>query len=108
MKTSFVCSSLALSIVLIPLAGSLPAQSFTPEQILQRAIESVIWGTPAVNYERMLQAAQENGEKLDQVVYWSRLVNERNQSLTPPRPDTIYLNPFSSAMKPGKPPILRR
>jgi hypothetical protein len=48
---------------------------------------------PAVNYERMLQAAIENGAKLNQVVYWSRPVNEKNQTLTP-NPDTIYLNPF--------------
>ena len=48
---------------------------------------------PAVNYERMLQAAIDNGAKLNQVVYWSRPVNWKNQTLTP-NPDTIYLNPF--------------
>jgi hypothetical protein len=48
---------------------------------------------PAVNYERMLQAAIDNGAKLNQVVYWSQPVNEKNQTLTP-NPDTIYLNPF--------------
>jgi hypothetical protein len=48
---------------------------------------------PAVNYERMLQAAIANGAKLNQVVYWSRPVNWKNQTLTP-NPDTIYLNPF--------------
>jgi hypothetical protein len=59
----------------------------------RRAVEAVIWGMPAVNYERMLQAAIDNGAKLNQVVYWSRPVNEKNQTLTP-NPDTIYLNPF--------------
>jgi hypothetical protein len=58
-----------------------------------RAVEAVIWGMPAVNYERMLQAAIDNGAKLNQVVYWSRPVNSKNQTLTP-NPDTIYLNPF--------------
>ena len=59
----------------------------------RRAVEAVIWGMPAVNYERMLQAATNNGAKLNQVVYWSRPVNSKNQTLTP-NPDTIYLNPF--------------
>ena len=59
----------------------------------RRAVEAVIWGMPAVNYERMLQAAIANGAKLNQVVYWSRPVNWKNQTLAP-NPDTIYLNPF--------------
>src|SRR4029450_9340589 len=48
---------------------------------------------PAVTYERMLDAAIANGAKLNQVVYWSKPVNDKNQTLTP-NPDTIYLNPF--------------
>jgi hypothetical protein len=61
--------------------------------VQRRAVEAVIWGMPAVNYERMLQAAIANGAKLNQVVYWSKPVNWKNQALTP-NPDTIYLNPF--------------
>jgi len=53
---------------------------------------------PAVNYERMLQAAIDHGAKLNQVVYWSRPVNWKNQTLTP-NPDTIYLNPFYDTSK---------
>src|SRR5262245_31364094 len=60
--------------------------------LYRRAVEAVIWGMPAVNYEWMLQAATANGAKLNQVVYWSRPVNSKNQTLTP-NPDTIYLNP---------------
>jgi hypothetical protein len=56
-------------------------------------VEAVIWGMPAVNYERMLQAAIDNGAKANQVVFWSRPVNSKNQTLTP-NPDTIYFNPF--------------
>ncbi|MGI6851001.1 DUF1254 domain-containing protein [Mesorhizobium sp. 1B3] len=56
-------------------------------------MEAVIWGMPAVNFDRMLQAAIANGAKPNQVVYWSRPVNALNQTLTP-NPDTIYLNPF--------------
>jgi len=74
------------------------ARTSTPEElqrrsIERRAVEAAIWGMPAVNYERMLQAATANGAKLNQVVYWSRPVNWKNQTLTP-NPDTIYLNPF--------------
>ncbi len=61
--------------------------------IERRAIEAVIWGMPAVNYERLVQAASANGAKPNQIVYWSQPVNGKNQTLTP-NPDTIYLNPF--------------
>jgi hypothetical protein len=62
-------------------------------QIERRAVEAVIWGMPAVNYERLMQAAAANGAKPNQIVYWSQPVNAKNQTLTP-NPDTIYLNPF--------------
>ncbi|MGC4075022.1 MAG: DUF1254 domain-containing protein [Nibricoccus sp.] len=79
------------------------AQERSPEELQQRAIhrravEAVIWGIPAVNYERMLQAAAAHGAKLNQVVYWSRPVNSKNQTLTP-NPDTIYFNPFYDTSK---------
>ena len=48
---------------------------------------------PAVNFDLMLQAAIANGGKPNQVIYWSRPVNWKNQTLTP-NPDTIYFNPF--------------
>jgi hypothetical protein len=76
---------------------------FTPAELAERslhrrAVEAVIWGMPAVNYERMLQAAIDNDAKLNQVVYWSRPVNSKNQTLTP-NPDTLYLNPFYDTSK---------
>ena len=52
-----------------------------------------MWGMPAVNFERMLEAARANGAQANQVVFWSKPVNWKNQTLTP-NPDTIYLNPF--------------
>jgi hypothetical protein len=75
-----------------------PGATFTPDELARRAmhrraVEAVIWGMPAVNYERMLQAARDNGAKANQIVYWSRPVNWKNQTLTP-NPDTIYFNPF--------------
>src|SRR6478672_1679564 len=95
MKTKLINVTLGL---LLGVSTSACAQKFSADELQQRAIErraveAVIWGMPAVNYERMLQAAQANGAKLNQVVYWSRPVNWKNQTLTP-NPDTIYLNPF--------------
>src|SRR6187402_2622905 len=98
MKLTRLTTALALSALLSIPAPAQEKPAFTPEQLTERAlhrraVEAVIWGMPAVNYERMLQAAIDNGAKLNQVVYWSRPVNWKNQTLTP-NPDTIYLNPF--------------
>jgi hypothetical protein len=98
MKNPVFSSLPFLTLGFTALVNSATAQQFTPQELTQRAIhrravEAVIWGMPAVNYERMLQAALDNGAKLNQVVYWSRPVNWKNQTLTP-NPDTIYLNPF--------------
>ena len=79
-------------------SSSTSAPNFSAEELERRniersAIEAVIWGMPAVNFERMRQAASDNGAAANQIVYWSRPVNSKNQTLTP-NPDTIYLNPF--------------
>jgi len=98
MKTQLLTTLLAATLSLAPLTPALAAKEFSPAELAQRslerrAVEAVIWGMPAVNYERMLQAAAGHGAKPNQVVYWSKPVNEKNQTLTP-NPDTIYLNPF--------------
>jgi hypothetical protein len=62
----------------------------------RRAVEAVIWGMPAVNFDRMYQAMVHDanaGEGSNKVVYWSRPLSWKNQTLTP-NPDTIYLMPF--------------
>jgi len=59
----------------------------------RRAVEAVIWGMPAVNAELMAQAALAVKGDFNQVVYWSRPVGWKNQTLTP-NPDTIYLMPL--------------
>ncbi len=62
--------------------------------IERRAIEAIIWGMPAVNFELMYQAmVRETKGGFNQIVYWSRLPDWKNQTLTP-NPDTIYLMPF--------------
>ncbi len=103
MKSKVTSVVKALPLALAALSSQVLAQQFTPEQLAERAlerraVEAVIWGMPAVNYERMLQAATGSGAKANQVVYWSRPVNWKNQTLTP-NPDTIYLNPFFDTSK---------
>ena len=87
------------AVTTIAYAQTTPAQNFSPEvlarrTIERRAVEAVIWGMPAVNYDLMLQemTTKVNG-KPNQIVYWSRPVDWRNQTLTP-NPDAIYLMPF--------------
>ena len=72
---------------------------YTPAQ-LQRARPSpssyraAIWGIPAVNYDPMYQALVRDAQGgSNQVVYWSRLLDGKNQTLGP-NPDAIYLMPF--------------
>ena len=51
---------------------------------------------PAVNFDRMYQAMVHDakaGEGSNKIVFWSRPVSWKNQTLTP-NPDTIYLMPF--------------
>src|SRR5882724_6706153 len=73
--------------------------TFTPSELAERmlhrrAIEAVIWSMPAVNYDLMVQAMlRDTKGAVNQIVYWSRLIDWKNQTLTP-NPDAIYLMPF--------------
>jgi hypothetical protein len=83
----------------IPLSDTpLSAQSFNAKRLAERtiqrrAVEAAIWGMPAVNFDLMYQAMVRNKGAFNQVVYWSRLPDWKNQTLTP-NPDSIYLMPF--------------
>jgi hypothetical protein len=83
----------------IPLSNTpLSAQSFNAKRLAERtiqrrAVEAAIWGMPAVNFDLMYQAMVRNTGAFNQVVYWSRLPDWKNQTLTP-NPDSIYLMPF--------------
>jgi hypothetical protein len=68
--------------------------------IERRAIEAVVWGMPAVNYDLMYQAARRIGAEYNQIVYWSWLSSWKNQTLTP-NPDAIYLMPFFNTRDAG-------
>jgi hypothetical protein len=62
--------------------------------IERRAIEAINWGLPAVNYDLMRQAMCRDARgEMNQIVYWSRLFDWKNQTLTP-NPDVIYAMPF--------------
>src|SRR3712207_97164 len=86
------------ALTFLVLAAPASAQGFTPQELEQRAVhrravEAVIWGMPAVNFDLMLQAALKAGAKENQIVYWSNFLDWKNQTLTP-NPSTIYLMPF--------------
>jgi hypothetical protein len=71
-------------------AQNFSAQDLARRTIERRAVEAVIWGMPAVNYELMLQQMlTKTAGKINQIVYWSRPVDWKNQTLTP-NPDAIY------------------
>src|SRR6516164_8544496 len=79
--------------------GTSTRPTFTPRELAEhalqrRAVEAVIWGMPAVNYDLMYQAMvrQTHGD-FNEIVYWSRLPSWKNQTLTP-NPDAVYLMPF--------------
>ena len=59
----------------------------------RRAVETVNWGIPAVNFDRMRQAMVRAGGAFNHIVYWSRLTDWKNQTLSP-NPDVIYVMPF--------------
>lgn len=88
-------------VVLLSCGWPLPAssQGYTAEElgrrsIERRAVEAVIWGMPAVNADLMLQAMLRSTKaRPNEIVFWSRPVNWKNQTLTP-NPDSIYFMTF--------------
>ena len=87
-------------------AASAQAQDFSPEDLARRtierrAVEAVIWGMPAVNYDLMLQEMLTKTDgKVNQVVYWGRPLDWHNQTLTP-NPDAIYFMAFTNTKDVG-------
>ena len=62
--------------------------------IVRRAIEAAIWGMPAVNYDLMLQEMlNKTHAKQNEILYWSKPVDWKNQTLTP-NPDALYFMIF--------------
>ena len=53
----------------------LSSEELTGRSIQRHAVEAAVWGMPAVNFERMLEAVIANGGAANQMLYWSRPVN---------------------------------
>ncbi len=71
--------------------------------IERRAVEALIWGMPAVNFDLMYQAMIRDakaGAGSNQIVYWSKLSDWKNQTLTP-NPDAVYFMPFFDTKEVG-------
>ena len=91
----------ALLAALIAFRFCVPAQDFSADDLArrmieQRSVEAVIWGMPAVNYDLMYQAMVRDakaGPGSNEIVYWSKLSDWKNQTLTP-NPDAVYFMPF--------------
>jgi hypothetical protein len=91
--------TLLTALTLILATGQAIAQKFSGDELSRRAVErraveAVIWGMPAVNYDLMLQTMlNKTSAKQNEVVFWSKPVDWKNQTLTP-NPDAIYLMVF--------------
>ena len=94
------------AIALICAAASAQAQSFSAEELARRtierrAVEAVIWGMPAVNYDLMLQEMlSKTAGKVNEAIYWGRPLDWHNQTLTP-NPDAIYFMAFTNTKDVG-------
>jgi hypothetical protein len=88
----------------MPILGhprELTADELTARALERRAVEAVIWGMPAVNFDLMYQAMARNTTgTFNQIAYWSRLPDWKIQTLTP-NPDVIYLTPFTNTAEVG-------
>jgi hypothetical protein len=94
MKSLLFSVALATAIVQPALAQTPAADQLTQRSIERRAVESVIWAMPVVNYDLMLQEMLSKTDgKVNQVVYWGRPLDWHNQTLTP-NPDAIYFMAF--------------
>lgn len=82
-------------------AAALSPDELARRTIERRAVEAVIWGMPAVNYDLMLQEMLTKTKgKVNEIVYWSRPLDWQNQTLTP-NPDAIYLMTFTDTRDVG-------
>ena len=85
-----------MSAVAQPKSAASMVPALAPElaaAIARRGIEAVNWGMPAVNFDLMYQGLVGLGGRVNEIVYWSKLADWKNQTLTP-NCDTIYFMPF--------------
>ncbi|KAF2338653.1 DUF1254 domain-containing protein [Flavobacterium tistrianum] len=83
-----------------PLSTNFQPANIREQMIYQRGIEAAIWGIPVVNYQLMLDEATKIKGNYNQIVIWPKLLDWKNQTLTP-NPDVIYLMPFFNTKEVG-------
>src|SRR5262245_14052899 len=77
------------------------ATELAERMLHRRAVEAAIWGMSAVNTDLMLQEMlTKTTGKVNQIVYWGRPLDWRNQTLTP-NPDAIYFMAFFNTKEVG-------
>ncbi|MBY3232695.1 DUF1254 domain-containing protein [Rhizobium laguerreae] len=90
---NLVIAACALLPVFLPVAA-VADEAAEQRNLARRAVDAAIWGLPAVNTDLMLQEMlTKTSAKVNQVVYWGRPLDYRNQTLTP-NPDVIYFMTF--------------
>ena len=107
MKAKNAINVAALALRLLALASTISTQptsasqnDITERTMHRRAVEAVIWGMPAVNYDLMYQAMVREGHgAFNQIAYWSRLPDWEIQTLTP-NPDATTEAFFDQTWKP--------
>ncbi|WP_425317842.1 DUF1214 domain-containing protein [Pseudomonas nitroreducens] len=74
---------------------SAPGESALAERVVEgRAFEAAVWGMPLVNFDAMRQAfLRDGGAAFNDVVYWSKPADWRNQTTTPNH-STLYAMSF--------------
>src|SRR6478735_2161297 len=96
-----VCIGLAAAASTSAEAHNFSADDLARRTIERRAVEAVIWGMPAVNYDLMLQEMlTKTAGRVNQVIYWGRPLDWHNQTLTP-NPDTLYFMAFFNTKEAG-------
>ena len=93
MKGSILSAFVLICTITASHGQNLSADDLARRTVERRAVEAVIWGMPAVNTDLMYQAMLGLGGRPNQIVYWSGLLDWRNQTLTP-NPDVIYFMAF--------------
>ena len=72
--------ALVAALALVGFAQQATSQTFSADELARRtierrAVEAVIWGMPAVNYDLMRQAAIHEAKGAEnQIAYWSGVV----------------------------------
>jgi len=93
--------AIALMSAVLPAVAQMPKAELDRRAVERRAVEAVIWGMPVVNYDLMLQEMLgKTAGKVNQVIYWGRPLDWKNQTLTP-NPDTLYFMAFLNTKEAG-------